>query len=184
VSAPSSPEALRGLALIALAAVSWGTTGAVTTVLVARAGATPLVIGAVRMLVAAVLLMAAARALAAERGAARGERWRCVAAGVFNAGFQAAYFTAVTRSGIAVAVHYAHQLGILARFHNLDLPGTSIYFRVTAPYTLISESLDRFPLGYPLGQTDFIASRDYYINWENGSQTNIDKMVPVRWYCR
>src|SRR5687767_11821195 len=103
VSAPSSPEAVRGLALIALAAVSWGTTGAVTTVLVARAGATPLVIGAVRMLVAAVLLMAAARALAAERGAARGDRWRCVAAGVFNAGFQAAYFTAVTRSGIAVA---------------------------------------------------------------------------------
>jgi DME family drug/metabolite transporter len=103
VSAPSSPEALRGLALIALAAVSWGTTGAVTTVLVARAGATPLVIGAVRMLVAAVLLMAAARALAAGRGAARGDRWRCVAAGVCNAGFQAAYFTAVTRSGIAVA---------------------------------------------------------------------------------
>jgi len=84
---------------------------------------------------------------------------------------------ALAGSGIAVAVHYAHQLGILARFHNLDLPGTSIYFRVTAPYTLISESLDRFPLGYPLGQTDFIASRDYYINWENGSQTNIDNTL-------
>ena len=93
---------MRGLALIALAAVSWGTTGSVTTVLVARAGATPLVIGAVRMLVAAVLLLVAARLLG---GAAvsRGDRWRCVAAGACNAGFQAAYFTSVTLTGIAIA---------------------------------------------------------------------------------
>jgi hypothetical protein len=84
---------------------------------------------------------------------------------------------ALAGSGIAMAIHYAYQLGILARFQHLDLPGTSIYFRVTAPYTLITESLDRFPLGYPLGQTDFIASRDYYINWDRGSQTNIDNTL-------
>ena len=35
----------------------------------------------------------------------------------------------------------------------------------------------RFPLGYPLGQTDFIASRHYYINWADGSQTNIDNTL-------
>jgi DME family drug/metabolite transporter len=102
VSAPSSPEALRGLALIALAAVSWGTTGAVTTVLVSRAGATPLVIGAARMLIAAVLLVASARGLAGARRAAAGDRARCVVAGVCNAGFQAAYFTSVTLTGIAI----------------------------------------------------------------------------------
>ncbi len=101
MSAPSSPEALRGLALIALAAVSWGTTGAVSTVLVNRAGATPLVIGAVRMLVAAVLLGATA-SLGGTRDASRGDRARCVLAGVCNAGFQAAYFTSVTLAGIAI----------------------------------------------------------------------------------
>ena len=58
----SSPARLRGLGLIALAAVSWGTTGSVTALLVARAEAAPLVIGAARMLVAAVLLLAAAGA--------------------------------------------------------------------------------------------------------------------------
>lgn len=102
MSAPSSPEALRGLALIALAAVSWGTTGAVTTVLVNRAGATPLVIGAVRMVVGAVLLTAAARLVRGTRAASRTDRARCVVAGVCNAGFQAAYFTSVTLSGIAI----------------------------------------------------------------------------------
>ena len=105
MSTPSSPHAVRGLALIALAAISWGTTGAVTTILVARAGATPLVIGAVRMAIAGVLLIAAAGLLGSARGAAPApaDRWRCVLAGVCNAGFQAAYFTAVTLTGIAMA---------------------------------------------------------------------------------
>ena len=103
MSAPSSPDRLRGLALISLAAVSWGTTGAVTTILVAQAAATPLVIGAVRMLLAAALLVAAARGVSGMRALTRGDRWRCIAAGACNAGFQAAYFTAVTLTGIAVA---------------------------------------------------------------------------------
>jgi hypothetical protein len=80
-------------------------------------------------------------------------------------------------AGIVVAIHQAHDLGILARFGHLNTPGTSIYFRMTAPYRLIRESLDRFPFGYPLGQTDFIASRHYYINWEHGSQTNVDNTL-------
>ena len=101
MSAPSSPHALRGLVLIALAAVSWGTTGAVTTVLVSRAGASPLFIGAVRMVIAAVLL-AAATPMLGTRPASRADRARCILAGVCNAGFQAAYFTSVTLSGIAI----------------------------------------------------------------------------------
>lgn len=79
--------------------------------------------------------------------------------------------------GVTIGLYAAYRLGILARFQHLDQPGTSIYFRLTAPLTLIGESLDRFPLGYPVGQTDFIATRDYYINWENGSQTNIDNTL-------
>ncbi len=83
--------------------MSWGTTGAVTTILVGRAGATPLVIGAMRMIVAATLLVAAARALGRAHRASPTDRWRCVLAGVCNAGFQAAYFTSVTLTGIATA---------------------------------------------------------------------------------
>jgi DME family drug/metabolite transporter len=55
------------------------------------------------MIVAAALLSAAARGLAAGHAGTPGDRWRCMAAGVCNAGFQAAYFTAVTLAGIAIA---------------------------------------------------------------------------------
>jgi drug/metabolite transporter, DME family len=108
MSAPSSPARLRGLALIALAAVSWGTTGAVTTLLVGRAGTTPLVIGAARMLVGALVLVTVAAlshphsfADALRRAAGR-DAWRWLALGACMAAFQATYFTAVTHAGIAV----------------------------------------------------------------------------------
>src|SRR5260370_18507297 len=106
-SSPARPAAALGL--IALAAVSWGTTGSVTALLVARAEATPLVIGAARMLVAAVLLLAAAGGSRRRRGGvaggrwpAPGDAWRCLALGACMAAFQATYFTAVTHAGIAV----------------------------------------------------------------------------------
>ena len=107
--ATSSPARLRGLGLIALAAVSWGTTGSVTALLVARAEATPLVVGAARVLVAAVLLLAAAGASRRRHGKvtgglwpAPGDAWRSLALGACMAVFQATYFTAVTRAGIAM----------------------------------------------------------------------------------
>jgi hypothetical protein len=84
---------------------------------------------------------------------------------------------AIAGSGLIAALLAAHELGILSRFAHLDTPGTSIYFRLSAPYRLISESIERFPLGYPLGQTDFIATRHYFINWEQGSQTNVDNTL-------
>jgi DME family drug/metabolite transporter len=102
MSAASSPARLRGLGFIALAAVSWGTTGSVTTLLVSRASATPLLIGAARMLVGAVLLLAAARVVEGAIRPAAGETWRCLALGACMALFQVTYFTAVTRAGIAV----------------------------------------------------------------------------------
>jgi DME family drug/metabolite transporter len=93
---------VRGLVFIALAAISWGTTGSVTAMLVERAGAGALVIGAVRMLVAAVLLLALARVTGPIR-IAPADRWRCAALGLCMAAFQACYFSAVTRTGIAIA---------------------------------------------------------------------------------
>ena len=92
----------RGLALICLAAVSWGTTGSVTAVLVERAGAGALVIGAIRAVLAAALLLLLARASGPIR-IARADRWRCAALGVCMAAFQACYFSAVTMTGIALA---------------------------------------------------------------------------------
>src|SRR5207253_10223348 len=47
----------RGLVLIGLAAVLWGTTGSIMTVLSARAAASPLLVGAARLWIAAVLLL-------------------------------------------------------------------------------------------------------------------------------
>lgn len=103
MSAPSSPARLRGLGLIALAAVSWGTTGSAAAVLAARAEAHPLVIGATRMALAAALLLAAARVLAGTVRPARGDGLRCAGTGLAMAAFQAAYFSAVPLTGIAVA---------------------------------------------------------------------------------
>jgi drug/metabolite transporter, DME family len=102
VSVPSSRR-LRGLALIGLAAVSWGTTGSVTTVLATRACAGALVIGATRMLLGALLLLIAARCVAGRLPIDPADRWRCVALGLCMAAFQATYFSAITLIGIAVA---------------------------------------------------------------------------------
>lgn len=89
--------------LIAAAAVSWGTTGSVTAVLVARAGASALVIGAGRMAVGAALLVILARWVSGPVRIAAADRWRCAALGVCMAAFQVTYFSAVTRVGIALA---------------------------------------------------------------------------------
>jgi len=88
--------------LICAAAVSWGTTGSVTTLLVAQSDVTPLVIAAVRVLAGAVLLLAGAWLIDGSLRIARADRWRCVAMGVAMAVFQASVFTAVTLSGIAL----------------------------------------------------------------------------------
>jgi drug/metabolite transporter, DME family len=89
--------------LIALAAVSWGTTGSVTAVLESRTGAGALLIGSVRMAVAAALLLAGAWWVAGSLRVDPGDRRRCLAMGVSMAAFQATYFSAVTLLGIAVA---------------------------------------------------------------------------------
>src|SRR5438094_9757609 len=87
------------------------------TVLAARAAASPLLVGAARLWIAALLLLAAMlltadrshpRLSQATHGPSRphGSRYstlgRCVLMGGCMAGYQAAYFTAVTLSGIAV----------------------------------------------------------------------------------
>ena len=92
---------MRGLVLIALAAVSWGTTGTATTLLVRATALSPLVIGVARLALAALVLAALARA----RGPlviARADIGPCVAMGACMAAFQAGYFSAVVLIGIAL----------------------------------------------------------------------------------
>src|SRR5262249_59321799 len=56
--ARQAPRTVVGLVLIALAAISWGTSGSVMTVLATRAGASPLLVGVTRLWIAAILLLA------------------------------------------------------------------------------------------------------------------------------
>jgi len=88
------------------------------TVLSARAAASPLLVGAARLWIAAVLLLVAMlltgdgpfvdgatpcpRHAHRPHGTRYNDIWRCVLMGGCLAGYQAAYFTAVTLSGIAV----------------------------------------------------------------------------------
>jgi DME family drug/metabolite transporter len=74
----------------------------VTTVLVSNAGASPLLIGVARLWLAAILLVLTAWLSAGSITVAPGDRWRCAAMGACMAGFQVAYFTAVTLAGIAI----------------------------------------------------------------------------------
>ena len=101
MSGPSSPRAVRGLLLIALAAVSWGTTGTATTFLVRDTAMSPLTIGVARLVVAAVVLAVFAWIGGSSR-ITRADVVPCLAMGACMAVFQAGYFTAVVLVGVAL----------------------------------------------------------------------------------
>lgn len=100
--ARQAPRTVIGLVLIALAAISWGTSGSVMTVLAERDAASPLLVGVARLWIAAIFLLVATAVTARGVVVATGDRWRCLAMGACMAAYQAAYFTAVTLGGIAV----------------------------------------------------------------------------------
>jgi len=107
---------LLGLLLIALASISWGTTGATMAVLARKTSIGPLIVGWARLAVAApclVLAVAATELLAPRRD---GQRRACIGAawtvrdvpafallGLAMAAYQVCYFWAVTLTGVAVA---------------------------------------------------------------------------------
>src|SRR5688572_23959395 len=93
----------RGVVLIGLAAIFWGTTGSVTTLLEAHAPVHPVLIGLARLWLAAVLLAAGAVLFAPPFAIDAADRWRALVAGVAMAIYQASYFGAVLLSGITVA---------------------------------------------------------------------------------
>jgi drug/metabolite transporter, DME family len=102
---------LLGLLLVALAAASWGTTGATMTLLSRDAAASPLLVGWSRLAIAAPCLVLAAVA-STHLGARHPDRraWPspadlplCAALGLAMAAYQVCYFRAVTLVGVATA---------------------------------------------------------------------------------
>ncbi len=104
---------LVGLALISLAAISWGTTGATMTLLAREAALGPLLVGWARLAIAAPCLLAAAalepgRPAGAPRPLLDLAAWRArdlgplLLTGLAMAGYQVCYFWAVTLTGVAV----------------------------------------------------------------------------------
>jgi drug/metabolite transporter, DME family len=102
---------LLGLLLIAVAAASWGTTGATMTLLSRDATVSPLLVGWSRLAIAApcLLLAAAGAARLGPRSPTRrpwpalGDLPLCAALGLAMAAYQVCYFRAVTLVGVAAA---------------------------------------------------------------------------------
>lgn len=89
---------LLSLLLVALAAITWGTTGSTLQLVGATSAAVPLVVGSVRMLVAAPLLLAGARLSGASL---RPSGPAFLVAGCCMAAYQVCYFSAVPLAGVA-----------------------------------------------------------------------------------
>lgn len=89
----------RGLLLVCLAGVVWGTIGPAVQVVHDRSGLSPFTIGAYRALVAVVVLLVIGR-VSWSQGL---RHWRrLTAAGLFTAGFQLLFFVAVLWAGVSV----------------------------------------------------------------------------------
>lgn len=104
-AAPVSGSLWRGLALVSLAGVVWGTIGPGAQVLHDRSGLGSLTVTAYRAVsaVAALgLVVGLSGRLAAVGRAARTEWRRVVVVGVLTAAFQASFFVAVALAGVSV----------------------------------------------------------------------------------
>jgi len=134
---------LLGLLLVAVAAASWGTTGATMAWLARDADASPLLVGWSRLAIAAPCLVLAASVV--PRPAARHatpRRWPsradlplCAALGLAMAAYQVCYFRAVTLTGVAAATDPAcslspdHGLIEKARTDALDPAAPALVYR-------------------------------------------------------
>lgn len=92
-----------GLGLIALAAISWGTTGATMKLVALDSPMSPLLVGFFRVAIAAPCLLLAARALGGPlRLPLPGDRVRVLIAGLAMGSYQVCYFWGVAKTSVAV----------------------------------------------------------------------------------
>lgn len=75
---------------------------------------------------------------------------------------------------LVIFLSFAKYSGLLKRFDDVFVERTSVYFRVIAPTYLMRESLIDYPLGHPLGDEDYIESKEYMLNWSGGNNSNIE----------
>ncbi|MFV9504819.1 MAG: DMT family transporter [Oscillochloridaceae bacterium umkhey_bin13] len=96
----------EGLALITLAALSWGTIGVVVGLLYAVAETNPFSVGFLRLMIAAPALLLLCRwMVGANFWRVQRQHWLpLILIGVAFAGYQVAYFAAIPRLGVAAAV--------------------------------------------------------------------------------
>ena len=105
MTAPSSTHAWRGLTLVCLAGVIWGTIGTAVQLVHERSALSPLTISGYRAIAAVAVLVPAAlllRRLDACRALLRARWRRATAVGVLTATFQVLFFVAVVLSGVGV----------------------------------------------------------------------------------
>lgn len=96
----------RGLLLVSLAGVIWGTIGPAVQLVHERSGLSPLAISAYRAIAAVtvlVLVAAATRRLRTSWTLARRHRRRVIVVGLLTAAFQLLFFLAVLATGVSVA---------------------------------------------------------------------------------
>lgn len=104
--APTSAHLWRGLALVSLAGVLWGTIGPGVHLVHERSGLSALIISAYRACVAVVVLLLAATMtgrLATAWSQARPQWRRVFVVGLLTAAFQLLFFFAVIATGVSVA---------------------------------------------------------------------------------
>ncbi len=101
----TSPLLGRGLLLVCVAGILWGTIGPAVPLAVEASGLSPLTVGALRGLVAAAVLLAAAASFGRLRDCwvlARPQWRRVVAVGALTATFQQLFFVAVLWAGVSI----------------------------------------------------------------------------------
>ena len=120
----------RGLGLVSLAGVIWGTIGPGAQVVHDRSGLSPLTVTAYRAIAAVVvvgLVVVLTGRLATVRTAALGEWRRVVVVGVLTAAFQFLFFVAVVFTGVSISTVVSLGFApilllVLASFHQRRLP--------------------------------------------------------------
>ncbi len=105
-AAPPAAQMWRGLGLVSLAGVIWGTIGTAVQLVHEGSGLSPLTIGAYRAIVAVSVLLVLSLVtgrLATSWSLARHQWRRVTAVGVLTAAFQLLFFIAVLATGVSVA---------------------------------------------------------------------------------
>ena len=175
--------------MIALAAVSWGTTGTATTFLVRDTGMSPLAIGVARLAFAAVVLATLARRQGPLAIAGK-EVVPCIAMGATMAVFQAGYFSSVVLVGVALTALIAICsapliIAVLARIflgERLSPPGMiALAVGVTGTAMLIggTDALGTTGGRFAIGVTLALAAGASYATYVVIAKTSVARSAPL-----